>query len=1363
MNSWTLGNPGDQFSLWGVNVLLQATLAAAIALTISLGLRRAPALRYAVLLLGLALILLTPLTAGVMQWSGGGWLSLSTSSGIASLDLVAAVDSTTMEGAAAAPSLALQEGFDATRRFEGGLMQDDRKLSAGGPVLLASGRQRRQDADADVPAPFQDATAPASPADSLATSFHLPPTATWIESALRTAVPPLLLIWFAIAATLLAKLAIDCLVLTRILRLAVPIADAAIQESFAQVVRTLQLRRPPELVLSERVSAPCSAGLIRPRVVLPKNLLCRVTPQQLRDVFVHEVAHVIRRDQAILWLQNVAAALFWFHPLVKALNRQLARAREEICDNHVLGTTDAPTYSRTLLSLARLAQSGSPLPAAVGLFTSRWKLEDRVAGLLDERRSRGTCLTRRNWAFVGAIAVVLAGATAFGTISLAVEDNGAAKQASSNSSSTAPAAAAASRAVTKHTESPPDDGLLTLNLTVRMPNGSPAAGAIVESLHQYPELDETARTDNSGNVAIREVFGQGATIYAHSADGDFQATLKETAPDARMTFAKPVELKLLPAIDHRVVVMGDGKPVADVQVVASGHLFKVLGETGADGVAMLKLPADDLLNKVVAWHPQRGVAGMRDLNKGFPQDSTNLSLLTPAPLTMRVVDPHGKPVAGLELRISVRTEESKDWIITGDVNAAQMKTNQEGETVALWAPRDGLEYVDAQIIGTNWKEDETDRKQLADRIVTVHVRRQKPVAGRLVMPEGVSAEGILVTGFGFGPGQTGQVPTSRARRDGSFHFDCPSEHGFVLGVFDHEWASKPWSGLILERDDDDQAEIAIPVQPAIPVTVNVTRGPNHVPAAGAWVDFEQRGEVHWIGAQGKDQNGSGRIGGWLRTDSEGIARGGAARGQIVIRVNSGEWFEERTLDVKTDDPVDADFHRPWLGNRKVVARMTLDGAAYQPSSNLAAKAWTVRKGFIGPIHQPIIRDDHTIEVNFDEENLVLLVIDREKQLSGFARLGPEADSAELAMQPTATYSGTLLDEQGRPQADRTLRLIAESSSLDVVEPQQIDSAGRFRFAGVPVEVPVRLTIKNEDGLPQVYLFDSGKVFQPGESRQRDQVRWEQSDDTKTAPRPPRPLAERLASACENARVSGMHALLLLQGDASKDVIRLTDSVLELDDESILAYVPATVSASQLKSEAAVLAERKWPQPSEGEIALVALDGSQQPLGMETIAAADVDAGASLARKFLLRHRPASVDARAKLLDAREKAKRDERRVLVISSGPRCGPCFQLARWIDEYHEALEKDYVIVKAMEGLDKHADEIGKEIGGAQHGIPWFIITEPDGKILMTSEGPLGNIGMPSSVEGIRHFRVMLERTARRLSAKEIDELIESLVSAK
>ena len=86
--------------------------------------------------------------------------------------------------------------------------------------------------------------------------------------------------------------------------------------------------------------------------------------------------------------------------------------------------------------------------------------------------------------------------------------------------------------------------------------------------------------------------------------------------------------------------------------------------------------------------------------------------------------------------------------------------------------------------------------------------------------------------------------------------------------------------------------------------------------------------------------------------------------------------------------------------------------------------------------------------------------------------------------------------------------------------------------------------------------------------------------------------------------------------------------------------------------------------------------------------------------------------------------------------------------------------MIFKVMGGIDAHADEVVNALPMKDgDGIPWHAITEPDGTILATSRGALGNTGFPSSVEGLRHFRQMLDGTVRTLTAAEVDTLLKSL----
>jgi hypothetical protein len=151
-------------------------------------------------------------------------------------------------------------------------------------------------------------------------------------------------------------------------------------------------------------------------VLVPPGFFGRLDAAATSDVLVHECAHHLHRDPLVALLQRLAGVLLWPHPLVHALNRALGRAREEVCDNHVLAEAPPPRYARALLALAcgDAAPAGASAPA---LVHPRWRLRDRIAGMLHARRTLATRAGRLG----SALAVVLLAASLAAGAALAEE------------------------------------------------------------------------------------------------------------------------------------------------------------------------------------------------------------------------------------------------------------------------------------------------------------------------------------------------------------------------------------------------------------------------------------------------------------------------------------------------------------------------------------------------------------------------------------------------------------------------------------------------------------------------------------------------------------------------------------------------------------------------------------------------------------------------------------------------------------------------------------------------------------------------------------------------------------------------------
>lgn len=124
-------------------------------------------------------------------------------------------------------------------------------------------------------------------------------------------------------------------------------------------------------------------GIFRPVLLLPEDILSRVTESQLNAIVAHELCHVRRRDNLFYALHMAVEAIFWFYPPVWWIGAKLIDERERACDEAVVQSgNEAETYAESIVSVCKFCLE-SPLACAAGVSGS--DLKQRIVRIMSGR------------------------------------------------------------------------------------------------------------------------------------------------------------------------------------------------------------------------------------------------------------------------------------------------------------------------------------------------------------------------------------------------------------------------------------------------------------------------------------------------------------------------------------------------------------------------------------------------------------------------------------------------------------------------------------------------------------------------------------------------------------------------------------------------------------------------------------------------------------------------------------------------------------------------------------------------------------------------------------------------------------------
>ncbi len=366
-------------------------------------------------------------------------------------------------------------------------------------------------------------------------------------------------------------------------------APADTQVSCHTIAVQLGVSAPP-ILLSDGISGPCLVGWIRPAILLPRH----EEDEELvdREILIHELAHLARRDCAWQFIAQLVAALVWFQPLVWILLREMERAAEEVCDDVVIAHGgNRGAYIRTLADLAERAQRRFGLaPISVGVVGIKSAMGRRVARLLDSAKIAPTTLGWPVRSSIALCAVIL-------IASLATLRPGSRALADTTAPKT------------------PTTGTKHIGRVVDA-DGKPVAGAQVllvqNKVFERPVLEAT-HSDAQGKFSLN---------YAQKSTTDRWLEIQAYAPKAGVNSqtydpADVSEIRLKPTTSITLTITGpDAKPVAGLHVYPRAVVSMRISDGGVHPSFWSLEPATQIAQLMGGTTAADGTVTLQDLPRG---------------------------------------------------------------------------------------------------------------------------------------------------------------------------------------------------------------------------------------------------------------------------------------------------------------------------------------------------------------------------------------------------------------------------------------------------------------------------------------------------------------------------------------------------------------------------------------------------------------------------------------------------------------------------------------------------------------------------------------------------------------------------
>ncbi|WP_407312694.1 M56 family metallopeptidase [Desulfosporosinus sp. SB140] len=142
-----------------------------------------------------------------------------------------------------------------------------------------------------------------------------------------------------------------------------------IEEILEESKMLLKIQSKVSLVYDIELTSPALFGWRKPKIIISQQIIDKLSHEELKYVFLHELSHLKRRDLLVNTLITLIQIVYWFNPIIWYSLHQMKLDCEIACDATALAIVkpeEHKNYAQTIIELMQLLSEPRWVPGTMG-------------------------------------------------------------------------------------------------------------------------------------------------------------------------------------------------------------------------------------------------------------------------------------------------------------------------------------------------------------------------------------------------------------------------------------------------------------------------------------------------------------------------------------------------------------------------------------------------------------------------------------------------------------------------------------------------------------------------------------------------------------------------------------------------------------------------------------------------------------------------------------------------------------------------------------------------------------------------------------------------------------------------------------